>query len=231
MGFCHPLPAPLSSSRSSTATIAAAIVIPFVLPSCAVLVCAARLVSVSVRLPCLSMARTTRDAGHHSRFVPWLCFLPALHGRLWLGIGVRTWRHVTTTEGPLPGTCRRVVTSTRDGSDDKDHSACEHASATERGQPHHDRRRRSITERLGTSGTDERGGSPRQQRCRAMPRASHRSQSPDACSARTGSRSLTRAARTATARLPLHHLDLQPCGAGLQEMWPVWAVRDVHRSG
>ena len=188
---------------------------PFVLPSCAVLVCV-RLVSVSVRLPCLSMARTTRDAGHHSRFVHWLCFLPALHVRLWLGIGVRTWRHVTTTEGRLPGACRGVVTSTRDGSDDEDHSACEHANATERGQPHHDRLRRSITERLGTSGTDERGGSPRQLCCRAMPTASRRSQSPDACSARTGSRSLTQSTRTATALLPLHHLDLQPCGAGFQ---------------
>jgi hypothetical protein len=230
LGYCHPLPAPLSSSRSSTATIAA-IVIPFVLPSCAVLVCATCPVSVSVRLPCLSMARTTRDAGHHSRFVHWLCFLPALHGRLWLGIGVRTWGHVTTTEGRLPGACRGVVMSTRDGSDDGDHSACEHASAGERGQPHHDRLRRSTTELLGTSGTDERVGSPRQPRCRAMPQASLRSQTPDSCSARAGSRSLTQAARTATALPPHHHFDLQPFGAGLQEMWPVWAVRDAHRSG
>jgi hypothetical protein len=46
-----------------------------------------------------------------------------------------------------------------------------------------------------------------------------------------GSRSLTRAARTATALPPHHHLDLQPCGAGLQEMWPVSVVRNVHPSG
>ena len=177
-------PAPLPSSRSSTATITIAAALPFVLPSCAVLVCATRLVSASVRLPCLSIARTTRDAGHHSRFVHWGCFLPALHVRLWFGIGVCTWGRVTTTEGRLPGAYRGVVTSTRDGSDDGDHSACEHASARERGQPHHVRLRRSITELLGTSGTDERGGSPPQHRRWAMPQASHRSQTPDSCSAR-----------------------------------------------
>src|SRR5687768_8563797 len=45
---------------------------PFPLP-----VCTAYQVSVTVRLACLSMASSTRDAGHHSRFVSLFCRLPA----------------------------------------------------------------------------------------------------------------------------------------------------------
>ena len=61
-----------------------------------------------------------------------------------------------------------------------------------------------------------------------MPEASD--EIPDSCDARAG-RDITRAgARTATVLRLLrhHHPNLQPRGAGLQEMWPVWAVRDVH---
>ena len=44
------------------------------------LVCAACPVSVSVRLACVRRTRSTRDPGHHSRFVQrFLCCLPRLH--------------------------------------------------------------------------------------------------------------------------------------------------------
>jgi hypothetical protein len=44
------------------------------------LVCVASQVSVTVRLASLSRTSTTRDPGHHARFVQLFCFLPALHG-------------------------------------------------------------------------------------------------------------------------------------------------------
>ena len=150
-------------------------------------------------------------------------FLPALHGRFWVGIGARTWGHVITTEGRLPGAWRGAsFTSTRDGSPDEDHSACEHASASGRGHTHHDRLRRNITELRGTSGTDERGGLPRQPCCQVMPRTSHRIR-PQLCNARIdrgidhashrdGDRATT--TRTRISRLCSHRLSGDVAGLG-----------------
>ena len=79
------------------------------------LVCVACPVSVAVRLACLGMTRATRDAGHHSRFVQGVCYLPALHGALvwhrWLCLWAPDTHRRPLTRG-LPGRPRDAI---RDG--------------------------------------------------------------------------------------------------------------------
>lgn len=207
-------------------------------------------------MPC--MERSTRDAGHHSRFVHWVCFLPALHGRFWFGIDAGTCRHAVPIEDPSPGACRCVAADALPILDG-DHSAsgiaplavrtamdgplaivgraiADHAPGT---------RLRSTTTRRPRPATrsaapeyqqNVRGG--RQRRITAggeyaLPRnATGIRQDPDlATDGPEGhhSRGGQGGCRATTATSL--HVSPSFAATGSQAMWPVWAVRNVHRAG